>query len=470
MHGRRASRPCDSMTAVGHQLRLHRSRSSNHRIRRRSGRNSLIRKGFPIRIECMFAPVRDWQPPASAWAELWEQDDEIVEFEPSFDDVPGAASAALVENVDPAALSDELLIDAMAGWGRLASWAQARQSAVIAEFASRRPPEWADDARFVPEEIACALSLTVRGAGNRLALAQRLDEALPETRDAWEAGELDWPRVNLIAERTTTLTTEQARDVEREILPKVVNKTTGQLRRIVDRAVISADPEAAAARHEVARQQRDVTVRPIEDGMALLTATLDVEEAAAAERALNELVTKTGTGRADALMSLLTGDAEPALSGRPLIQVVVGASTLLGIDDQPAEIPGFGVIPADAARRIATDATWQRILTDPTSGAILDVGRKYRPPKALADYVRTRDRVCVFPPCRKAADKCDLDHRHPYSQGGVTSADNLQPMCPKHHELKHDHGWTVTRERNTTVWTSPTGHAYANYSEDFAVP
>jgi hypothetical protein len=417
----------------------------------------------------MFAPVREWQPPASAWAELWDQDDDIVEFSPSFDDVPGAASAALVENVDPAALSDELLIDAMAGWGRLASWAQAKQSAVIAEFASRRPPEWADDARFVPEEIACALSLslTVRGASNRVDLALRLDDALPETRQAWESGAVDWPRINLIAERTTTLTTEQSREVERLILPKVANKTTGQIRRIVDRAVISADPEAAAIRHEAARSQRDVTVRPIEDGMALLTATLDVEEAAAAERAISELAKTGGHCRADAFMRLLTGDAEPAPSGKPLIQVVVAASTLLGLDDQPAEIPGFGVIPADTARRIAADATWQRILTDPESGAILDAGRKYRPPKALADYVRTRDRVCVFPPCRKAADTCDLDHRQPHSQGGPTNADNLQPLCPKHHEMKHDHGWTVTREDDTTVWTSPTGHTYTNYPELF---
>jgi hypothetical protein len=420
----------------------------------------------------MFAPVRDWQPSAEAWAELWERDDEIVEFEPTFDDLPNAASAGLCESIDPAVLSDGELVDAMAAWGRLASWAQAKQSAVIAEFAKRRPPEWMDDSaatvnRFATEEIACALSLTVRGAGNRLELAMRLDEALPGTREAWEAGKLDWPRVNLIAERTTTLTAEQAQRVERDILPKVTNKTTGQLRRLVDRAVMSIDPETAAARHETARQQRDVTVRPIEDGMALLTATLCVEEAAAAERVLNEIAAKTDTGRADALMSLITGDAKPVSTGKPLIQVVIAASTLAGIDDQPAEIRGFGVIPANAARRIAADATWQRILTDPATGSILDVGRKrYRPPKALADFVRVRDRVCVFPPCRKSAEKCDLDHRHPYSRGGQTSVDNLQSLCPRHHELKHDHGWTVNKHPDgATEWTSPTGHTYTNYPE-----
>jgi hypothetical protein len=218
----------------------------------------------------------------------------------------------------------------------------------------------------------------------------------------------------------------------------------------------------------VARLQRGVTVRPIEDGMALLTATLDVEEAAAAERVISELAGKTGQCRVDAFLDLLTGQKQPVSSGKPLMQVIVPVSTLAGVNDEPAEIPGWGVIPADAVRRIAADATWQRILTDPVSGAVLDVGRtRYRPPTALADYVKVRDRVCVFPPCRKSAQKCDVDHRRPFSQGGRTSADNLQPLCPRHHELKHDHGWTVDRKPDdTTEWTSPTGHRYTNRPEN----
>lgn len=202
--------------------------------------------------------------------------------------------------------------------------------------------------------------------------------------------------------------------------------------------------------------------------MALLTATLDIAEAAAAEHAINDLAAKTGQCRADAFISLLTGDTKPSGTGKPLIHVVVAGSTLAGIDEQPGEIPGWGVIPADAVRRVAADATWKRILTDPASGVILDVGRtKYRPPKALADYVRTRDRHCVFPPCRKSSATCDLDHRHPYSRGGPTSAENLQPLCPRHHELKHDHGWTVHRKLDgSTEWTSPTGHQYVSEPDD----
>lgn len=131
------------------------------------------------------------------------------------------------------------------------------------------------------------------------------------------------------------LSLEQCRDVETKILSNARNKTTGQLRRIVDRAVISADPDAANARHEAARKDRDVTVRPIEDGMALLAATLTIEEAATAERVISELAgkRKRRISRSDAFMRPITGDIRPVATGKPLIQVIVPASTLLGLDE-----------------------------------------------------------------------------------------------------------------------------------------
>ncbi|HEY3259488.1 MAG TPA: DUF222 domain-containing protein, partial [Pseudonocardiaceae bacterium] len=59
---------------------------------------------------------------------------------------------------------------------------------------------------------------------------------------------------------------------------------------------------------------------------------------------------------------------------------------------------GYGPIPADMTRELAADATWRRLLTDPTSGTLLDVGRTtYKPPTALADFVRARDVTCRFP-------------------------------------------------------------------------
>jgi hypothetical protein len=135
------------------------------------------------------------------------------------------------------------------------------------------------------------------------------------------------------------------------------------------------------------------------------------------------------------------------------------------LDNQPAELSGYGPVPADLARRIAADGVWRRILTDPASGTILDYGRTtYRPPTALADYIRARDRVCRFPTCQTPASRCDLDHQTPYP-AGETKPDNLWTLCRRHHRLKDQHtGWTVVGDPTEKVtWTSPTGRTYDSY-------
>lgn len=43
----------------------------------------------------------------------------------------------------------------------------------------------------------------------------------------------------------------------------------------------------------------------------------------------------------------------------------------------------------------------------------------------------------------------------------MTEADNLQPLCHRHHHLKHEAGWDVRRASDgTTIWISPTGRRH----------
>jgi hypothetical protein len=157
------------------------------------------------------------------------------------------------------------------------------------------------------------------------------------------------------------------------------------------------------------------------------------------------------------------------------VRVVVAATTLLGLDGQPGELAGYGPIPAEVARRLAADptGTWQRILTDPVSGALLDVGRtRYTPPAALADHIRARDRTCRFPGCRMPAERCDLDHLRRYPDG-PTSHCNLCTECRHHHRLKHQAGWQVHNDPAdpaTITWTSPTGHTHTTHARPPLVP
>jgi hypothetical protein len=182
-----------------------------------------------------------------------------------------------------------------------------------------------------------------------------------------------------------------------------------------------------------------------------------------------------GTGTVKAADGESTGACtgrpiHPVTPGKPLIQVVIPYSTLIGADDLPAELVGVGPIPASLARATAADAVWRRLITDPLSGTLLDHGRTtYHPPAGLADHVKARDVHCRFPGCRKRAADAELDHITAWSDGGTTSEPNLAAYCTHHHRLKtHANGWRVhARPDGRLTWTTPTGHRHTTAPHDY---
>jgi hypothetical protein len=160
---------------------------------------------------------------------------------------------------------------------------------------------------------------------------------------------------------------------------------------------------------------------------------------------------------------------ETALPGvgvglRPLVSVLVAASTLLGQDEAPGWLDGYGPVTAETARELAHDpsGTWRRLLIDPVDGRPLDYGtRRYRPPPHLHEHVVARDGHCTFPTCTHPARSCDLDHAQDFPHGR-TSAANLHAAHRRHHNAKTHGGWRVHRDpaTNTTTWTSPQHRAY----------
>jgi Domain of unknown function (DUF222)/HNH endonuclease len=164
----------------------------------------------------------------------------------------------------------------------------------------------------------------------------------------------------------------------------------------------------------------------------------------------------------------------PVSAHRPLIHVTVPITTLMGMDDEPGELAGYGPIPAPVARQLAADprGTWRRLLTDPVAGTLLDYGRRtYRPPAGLAGFVRARDGRCRYPGCRRPAVACELDHVQPWQLGGGTSEDNLCALCERHHDLKEQPGWQVVLHPDRAVeWITPTGHRYRSRPVDHRPP
>jgi len=226
--------------------------------------------------------------------------------------------------VDPAALSDAELIEAVVGWDRLASWAQARQARLLAEFARRRPPDpWqarrsdrpSRCSEFAPDEVGLALRLSRTAAANRLAVAEALVHDLPVTLATWEAGHLDGPKMRAICEAADLLEAGLRAALEARVLPRAPRQTSAQLRRSLLRAVVAIDPAGAQRRHRERRRDRRVVVSPDSEGMSTRWALLPAPDAVASDEWLGRLARSLGADdprgmdarRADLLVELLTG-------------------------------------------------------------------------------------------------------------------------------------------------------------------
>ncbi|MGI8814580.1 MAG: DUF222 domain-containing protein, partial [Pseudonocardia sp.] len=273
---------------------------------------------------------------------------------------------------------------------------------------------------FAADEVALALRLSRMTASARLATAISLDSVLPETLHAWERGTIDAGKVRAIVDACRHLSDEHARAAQRRVLTRAAEQTYGQLRAALGRAVIAVDPDGAEQRHRQARKDRRVALSPEPEGMASLWALLPAPDATAAYQRLGRMACALGAAdqrgmdarRADLLTELLTGrrcactddggqepqhdqsarpeppahHGEPPVhsgepparrsdppadhgepparrggsgqraASQPSVHVTVSIGTLLGLDEQPAELAGYGPIPASLAREIAADA------------------------------------------------------------------------------------------------------------------
>lgn len=140
----------------------------------------------------------------------------------------------------------------------------------------------------------------------------------------------------------------------------------------------------------------------------------------------------------------------------------------MGLTDEPAELEGYGPIPAEAARELAANATsFMRLLTHPYTGAVLGLDRaRYRPSEDLRTWVQIREKTCSFYGCNRPATRCELDHLTAWSADGGTCKDNLHPLCKRHHMLKHQSDWTpASNPSGGLTWTSPGGQTYSSPPE-----
>jgi hypothetical protein len=344
-----------------------------------------------------------------------------------------------------------------------------------------------------------------------MSYAGELVDRLPATLALLSAGRISPAKVRLLCHATLDLPDPEASAVETKVLERAEAQTRTQFRRALTRAVNVIAPKVAERRRTQAVEDRQVRIQPSESGMCSIYAELPADQALRVDAALNHYAdthyraehaqgeihddqhrayVRKQQLRADALVALADGYlANPArfvrpdladyappanrVKVRPQIQVTVALSTLIGVDDNPADLAGYGPIPASLARLMAQDpdSTWRRLVTDPL-GRLVDYGtEKYKPPAALDRFVRAKHRLCAYPTCSRTALICELDHFRARKDRGPTNERNLISLCARHHHLKHEAGWSIKHNPTTgvTTWTTPTGRVYTNTADPLPI-
>ncbi|WP_322859825.1 DUF222 domain-containing protein [Mycobacterium europaeum] len=389
-------------------------------------------------------------------------------------------------NVDPAA-GEPALIERIAELETIKCAAAAGQARATAALdAARRAGEAAAGVpaarrgRGVAAEVALARRDAPARGGRHLGFAKALVNEMPHTLAALECGVLSEWRATLIVRESACLDVEDRRALDAELCaePAGLNGMGDARVAAAARAIAyRLDPHAVVERAARAESDRTVTIRPAPDTMAYVTALLPVAQGVSVYAALRREADTRGDGRsrgqlmADTLVERVTGRSAAAPS--PIaVNLVLSDETLLGGHNGPADLDGYGPIPAAVARAMVrsavTDrrsrATLRRLYAHPRSGALVAMESRARIfPRGLAAFIGLRDQRCRTPYCD--APIRQRDHARPWADGGPTTADNGLGLCEHCNYVKENAGWRVStavdeKHTHTALFRTPTGKTY----------
>ncbi len=381
---------------------------------------------------------------------------------------------------------DATLLDHIAELEHIKSVAAAAQARLTAALdAKRRACEAAEGVpaakrgRGLASEVALARRDSPNCGNRHLGFAKALVYEMPHTLAALEAGALSEWRATLIVRESACLTVEDRARLDAEMCADQSQlHGKGDKRITADAKAIAyrLDPHAVVDRAVRAESERRVTIRPAPDSMAYVTVLLPMVKGVGVYAALKRTADTTFDDRsrgqimADTLVERVTG--RPAEVPEPIaVNLVMSDRSLLGGENSPAVVEGYGPIPAEVARKLvtaaATDArskaALRRLYRHPKSGALAAMESRSRSfPKALATFIGLRDQTCRTPYCD--APISHRDHAVPRSRGGPTHVVNGLGMCERCNYDKEAPGWRVTARHENGVHTAefvtPTGRHY----------
>ena len=324
-------------------------------------------------------------------------------------------------------------------------------------------------------------------AGRTLATSRRLVRSMPGMMSALSSARVLPQSAHRVGTVLGPATPEQRRQID-EILTSRLAELEGcgpqQWGDEAARILHALDPAGAAARHQAAKQERHVTVRRTDHGMARITA-LDPEIHGARIRKGLDVAAESARAQGDRRghQQIMADHFADALIGRgdgvdpttlDVGVVITDRSLLAPAHADAALVEGFGAVPYDHVREEMLRAaqaegdddlalTIRRLYADLDDGDLVTVESRARAfPAALTRFLTLAHQTCRAPHCD--APIRQIDHITPWSQGGETSLDNGNGLCAacNQKELAGERASVVRDEngkRRTVRWTTRHGRS-----------
>lgn len=306
-------------------------------------------------------------------------------------------------------------------------------------------------------EASAALKLSPSTAGQSLSSSRRLVTSMPEALSALAHGKITAQVAHQCGRTVGPVDPALRAQIDTILmshLPELDGAGPRRWAEEIEKIAHGLDPAGAAERHRRACDDRHVTIRPGEHGMAHISASLPGLDAARIRKGLSLAAEKArahGDRRghaqimADLLADSVLGRGEGIDPGGLDIGVIITDRSLLApTHADAATIEGYGAVPYEHIREALRTAmapaedddhpehdlgvTLRRLYTHPTSGELVAAesrGRHF--PEEMARFVLWSHGTCRGPYCD--ADIRQTDHVVPASHGGRTTLVNANGLC-----------------------------------------
>ncbi|MFK5581925.1 HNH endonuclease [Serinicoccus sp. LYQ131] len=343
----------------------------------------------------------------------------------------------------------------------------------------------------VADDLATVRMTSPAMASRERTSARALSTEMPLTFTALQEGRISGFQARVVTEATVCLSTTDRGEVDTRLAPLLTGASTKEVGALTRGLVYEVDPAGFVRRARRAAADRGVSIRPVPDVMALLSARLPAAQAVACHAALHrDAVARRASGDPRTLAQLMADELLARLTGRTVVDgidvevgLVMTDTALLAGTSEAAELQGYGPIPAELARGllrpsatgsvqgsaqgepcpdgirctsagctlvhgvppaptgppaapttpgVATAArAWvRRLYVDPGTGVLRDRDPRRRLfTGGIRALVIARDRTCRSSWC--GAPLRTVDHITRFSEGGLTTADNGRGLCER---------------------------------------